>query len=56
MDGNCDDHAARKIRRKAHQRMEHIGSFMQSHYMPPSDVCSRRISPADVMVFAITVV
>jgi len=36
--------------------MERIGGFMQSHYMPPSGVCSRRIGPADVMVIAVAVV
>jgi hypothetical protein len=29
---------------------------MQSHYMPPSGVCSRRIGLADAMVIAIAVV
>jgi len=36
--------------------MEHIGGFVQSHYMLPSDVCSRRIGPADAMVIAVAVV
>jgi len=36
--------------------MERIGGFMQSHYMPPSGVCSRRIGPADTMVIVIAVV
>jgi hypothetical protein len=36
--------------------MERIGGFMQSHYMPPLGVCSRRISPADAMVIAVAVV
>jgi hypothetical protein len=36
--------------------MERIGGFLQSHYMPPSGVCSRRISPADAMVIAVAVV
>jgi hypothetical protein len=36
--------------------MEHIGGFMSSHYMPPSGVCSRHISPADAMFIAIAVV
>jgi hypothetical protein len=29
---------------------------MQSHYTPPSGVCSRRIGPADAMVIAVAVV
>jgi hypothetical protein len=36
--------------------MERIGGFMRSHYMPPSGVCSRRISPADAMVIAVAIV
>jgi len=36
--------------------MERIGGFMQSHYMPPSGVCSRRIGPADAMVITVTIV
>jgi len=36
--------------------MERIGGFMQSHYMPPSGVCSRRIGPADAMVIVVAVV
>jgi hypothetical protein len=36
--------------------MKRIGGFMQSHYMPPSGVCSRRIGPADAVVIAIAVV
>jgi hypothetical protein len=36
--------------------MEHIIGFMQSHYMLPSGVCSRRIGPADAMVIAVAVV
>jgi hypothetical protein len=36
--------------------MERIGGFMQSHYMPPSGVCSRCIGPADAMVIAVAVV
>ena len=30
-DGDCDNHAARKIRREAHRPMERIGGFMRSH-------------------------
>jgi hypothetical protein len=30
-DGDCNNHAAGKIRREAHQPMEHIGGFMRSH-------------------------
>jgi len=30
-----------------------IGGFIQSHYMPPSGVCLRRISPVDAMVIAV---
>ena len=37
---------ARKIRCKAHCPMEHLGGFMRSR-MPPSGMCSRRISPTD---------
>jgi hypothetical protein len=36
--------------------MERISGFMQSHYMLPSGVCSRRIGPADAMVIAVDVV
>jgi hypothetical protein len=36
--------------------MEHIGGFMQSHYIAPSGVCSRHIGPADAMVIAVAVV
>jgi hypothetical protein len=36
--------------------MERIGGFMQSHYMPPSSVCLRRIGPANAMVIAVAVV
>jgi hypothetical protein len=36
--------------------MERISGFMQSHYTPPSGVCSRRIGPADAMVIAVAVV
>jgi len=36
--------------------MEHIGGFMQSHYMPPSGVCLRRIGPTDAMVITFAVV
>jgi len=36
--------------------MERNGGFMQSHYVPPSGVCLRRIGPADAMVIAIAVV
>jgi hypothetical protein len=36
--------------------MERISGFMQSHYMLPSGVCSRRIGPADPMVIAVAVV
>ena len=56
MDGDCDDHAAGKIWRKARHPMERIGGFMQSHKMPPLGVCSRCIGPADAMVIAIAAV
>jgi hypothetical protein len=36
--------------------MERIGGFMQSHLIPPSGVCSRRIGPADAMAIAVAVV
>jgi len=36
--------------------MERIGGFMQSHYMPPSGMCSRRIGPVDAMVIAVAAV
>jgi hypothetical protein len=36
--------------------MERISGFMQSHYMLPLGVCSRRIGPADAMVIATAVV
>jgi hypothetical protein len=36
--------------------MECIDGFMQSHYMPPSGVCLRRIGPADAKVIAVTAV
>jgi len=36
--------------------MERISGFMQSHYMLPSGVCSRRIGLADTMVITIAVV
>jgi len=45
-----------EIRREAHRPMERISGFMQSHYMLPSGVCSRRIGPADAMVIAVAVV
>jgi len=45
-----------KIRREAHCPIERISGFMQSHYMLPSGVCSRRIGPADAMVIAVAVV
>jgi hypothetical protein len=35
--------------------MKRISGFMQSHYTPPSSVCSRRIGPADAMVIAVAV-
>jgi hypothetical protein len=36
--------------------MELFSSFMRSHYMLPSGLCSRRIGPADAMVIAVAVV
>jgi hypothetical protein len=54
-DGDFDNHAAGPIRHEAHRPMERIGGFMQSHYMLPSGVCSRRIGLADAMVIAVAV-
>ena len=56
INGDYNDHDAGEIRREAHHPMEHIGGFMQSHYMPPSCVCLRRIGPADAMVIAVAAV
>jgi hypothetical protein len=36
--------------------MERIGGFMQSHFMSPLGLCSRRIGPADAMVIAVAIV
>jgi len=54
--GYCDNHAAGKIRREAHQPMERIGGFIRSHLISPLGVFSRRIGPAEAMVIAVAVV
>jgi len=48
--GNFDCHGNAAVRRGAHRPMEHIWGFTWSHWMPPSVVCLRRISPAAAMV------
>jgi hypothetical protein len=47
---NFDDRAAGGIWRDAHCPIKRIFGFMQSHYMPPSGKCTRRIAPAAAMV------
>ena len=48
--GNFDCHGNAAVRRGAHRPMGHIWVFTWSHWMPPSVVCLRRISPVAVMV------
>jgi len=48
--GNFDCHADVTIRCWVHCPMEHIQGFTQSHWMPPSGKCLRRIAPTAAMV------
>jgi hypothetical protein len=48
--GNFDGHGDAAVRRGAHRSMEHIQGFTQSHLMPPSGECLRRIAPRAAMV------
>ena len=48
--GNFDCHADALVRHGAHCLMEHIQGFIQSHWMPPTSKCLRRITPAATMV------
>jgi hypothetical protein len=48
--GNFDCHADAVVRRGAHRPMEHIQGFTQSHWMPLSSKCMRRIAPAAATV------
>jgi len=48
--GNFDGHGDAAVRRDAHCPMEHIQGFTQSHWMPPSGKCLRRIAQVAVMV------
>jgi hypothetical protein len=50
INNNIDCHTAGAIRRDAHCPMERIRGFMQSHLMPPSGKCPRRIAPVAAMV------
>ena len=45
-----DGHGDAAVRREVHHPMEHIQGFTQSHWMPPSGECLRRIAPAAAMV------
>ncbi len=48
--GNFDDHGDATEQGEAHRPIKHIQGFTQSHWMPPSGECLRRIAPAAVMV------
>ena len=48
--GDFDSHGDAAVRREVHCPMEHIPGFTQSHWMPPSGECLRRIAPAAAMV------
>jgi hypothetical protein len=48
--GNFNGYADTAMQCGAHCPMERIRGFMQSHYMPPSGKCLRRITPAATMV------
>jgi len=50
IDDNFDGNGNAAVRRGAHRPMKHIRSFAQSHWMPQSGECLRRISPAAAMV------
>jgi hypothetical protein len=50
INGNFECHGDAAERREAHRPMEHIQGFTQSHWMPPSGECLRRIAPAAAMV------
>ncbi len=50
IDGNFDCHGDAAVRRGAHRPIEHVQSFTQSHWMPPSVECSHCIAPAAAMV------
>jgi hypothetical protein len=47
---NFDSHGDAAVRRGAHHPIKHIQGFSQSHWMPPSGKCLRRIAPAAAMV------
>jgi len=48
--GDFDCHADAAVQRRSHIPLEHVHGFTQSHWMPPSGECLRRISPAAAMV------
>ena len=48
--GDFDCHEDAVVRCGVHRPMEHIPGFTQSHWMPPSVKCLRRIAPAATIV------
>ena len=47
---DIDCHVDAAVRRGPHRPIEHIQGVTQSHWMPPSGECLRRIAPAAAMV------
>ena len=47
---NFDSHGDAAVRREEHRPMEHLQGITQSHWMPPSGECLRRIAPTAAMV------
>ena len=45
-----DGHGNAAVQHGVHRPMEHIQGFIQSHWMPPSGECLRRIAPTAAMV------
>jgi hypothetical protein len=48
--GHFDDHADAAVQHRSHCLIENIQGFTESHWMPPSGECLRRIALAAAMV------
>jgi hypothetical protein len=48
--GNFNGHADTVVQCRAHRPTDCICGFMQSHYLPPSGMCLRRIAWVAAMV------
>jgi len=50
IDGHFNCHGDAAVQHGTHRPIEHIQGFIQSHWMPSSGECMRRIAPAAAMV------